>query len=50
MIHQFQNLLFIFDVIHMLALDDISLFHGLQGELFAFVLFQVGQFYVTESA
>ena len=50
MIHQLQNLLFVFNVIHMLALDDILLFHSFEGELFAFVLFQMGQLDVTESA
>ena len=50
MIHQLKDFLFVFDMVHMLALDDIRLFHRFQGELLGFVFFEMGQFHVSESA
>lgn len=40
-VDQLQNILFVFNVINVLALDDIILFHCFQGEFLVLVFFEV---------
>ena len=43
------DFLFVFDMVDVLALDDVSLFHGLQGEFLSLVLLQVSELHIAES-
>ena len=49
MVHQLQNLLFVLNVVDMLALDDVGLLHGLERELLGLVLLQVPQLHISKS-
>jgi hypothetical protein len=45
-----QDVLLILDVVHVLALNDVVLLHGLQGELFRLVLLEIGDLYISKGA
>jgi hypothetical protein len=50
MLDAFQDLLLVFNMIHMLALDNICLFHGLDGILVLRLTLNPAYSHVTESA
>ena len=50
MAYDVKNFAFVFDVVDMLALDNVELFHGLKSELLGFVSFQTCDLDVTEGA
>jgi hypothetical protein len=48
MLDDFKDLLLIFNVIYVLALNDFGLFHGLDGKFLAFVFLEPAYLYVSE--
>lgn len=50
MMQKFQNLLFVFNMINMLALYNIYLFHGFDGHLICRILLEPCVFHIAEGA
>jgi hypothetical protein len=48
MYHQFQDLLFVLDVINVFALNDVLFFHCLKGKLLSFIFLETSNFDVSE--
>ena len=48
MVQLLENFLLVFDVVHVLRLNYILLFHSLDGEFYLRIRLQVGQLHVSE--